>query len=852
MAARQAFGLAALACATLVVFGSWAPLRFHHADFPDVWKLYLDEGKVLSQSRTDLVANILLGIPFAYALMGFLASDGKGRGRTLANVLLVMSASALLAVLVELGQGWFPGRVPSIRDSIAQIFGASIGCVTWWLTGDRMLGLLNRLLTGAKPISRAQAAISLIAMGVLVWSVMPFDVLVSPVDIAKKWKNDGIELIPFTRSHASVGESVYQWIASVFLAMPLGLWASQFLRLSVQRSTSLTVKVLIAVGLGVLPEALQISIAGRVASATDAIFGVIGAGLGIAIGELLSKSIKGSSKPKLYPPIRQPTFWFLVMLVYFGIVCILSWYPFNFETNPRRIHEILHELAANPVSDYQGSNLTALFVFARLAVITSILGILAGIGTGMIRQPAARVFVACAMFFLAFVCSVLLELGQLLESTHSGDGLGLMIRLIAIWCGLALGVMVCRGGGLFSDTDDRQTQSKSPNIFDNRVRVDSDVRAKHDVYVAGMDGLRAVACLAVFGVHWQQMTNVGERWGAFDFAQLLDNGNTGVAIFMILSGFLLALPIFATPLQARSRFSLRDFGRRRVAKILPTYYLCLFGLVIVKAHLQSPRQFGDVLLHLTFLHNLTPSTLYSISPPFWALAPVIQFYVLFAVVIAVLQSVGSLSDRTILATFAAICVVSQLLVTAFTFAAPWGGSSEYWVGRDAVGLQHSLASHVCIFGLGIFAAWAHHHLPHAVTKKADTLVLICTAATLLILATSLDAKLRLPGGRYNFPVVPLLLTSIVLAAPRGAFSRWLLERTAIRRLGVISYAFYLFHLPTMQLLKLLGQKLGFTTTDHAYLFTVLAFGLTVITSELVYRLLERPVATLLRRRPAAQ
>lgn len=852
MAARKVFALAALACATLVIFGSWAPLHFQNADFAEVWKLYLDAGRGLLRSRSDLVANILLGIPFAYTLMGFLASDVKSRGRIRANVLLVMSAAALLAIWVELGQGWFPGRVPSIRDSIAQIFGATLACVAWWVTGDRILGMVNRMLAGANPISRVQAAISLIAMSVLVWSVMPGDVLVSPVDIVRKWKNGGVEVIPFTRGQASAAESIFQWFTGMILAIPLGLWAVQFLGLTLRHSTTLTEKALLAIGLGMLPEVLQIPIGSRIASATDALFGIIGAGLGIALGGVFWKNINRVVAQEQTHPLRQPALWYVASLVYFGMICVLSWHPFDFETDPHRIREIASEFASNPFSDYQGSNLKIVFGFGRLAVISGILGILAGIGTGMIRLQAARIFIACVMFLAAIACSVVLELGQLLESTHSGGGLGLMMRLIATWSGLALGVMVCRGGGLFSDTDDRQTQSKRPSIFDNRFRADSDAVANRDVHVVGMDGLRAIACVAVFGVHWQQLTHVGGQWGPFDFAQLLDNGNTGVAIFMILSGFLLALPIFATPLQARSRFSLRDFGRRRIAKILPAYYLCLFGLVIVTAHLRSTGQFVDVLLHLTFLHNMTPGTLYSISSPFWALAPIIQFYVLFAVVVAVLQSVGRLFDRAILGTFAVICLVSQFLVTALTLAQPWGGSSEYWTGLDAVCLQHSLASHLYLFGFGIFAAWAHRQLPNAVSKTADSLVAICTAAILLILATSLDATFQLPGGRYHFPIVALLLTSIVLAVPRGAWSRWLLERSAIRRLGVISYAFYLFHLPTMQVLKALGQKLSFPTADHAYLFAILAIGLSVITSELVYRLIERPASTLLRCRSAVQ
>jgi peptidoglycan/LPS O-acetylase OafA/YrhL/VanZ family protein len=844
VAAQRVFAVAAFASALLATLGSWAPLRVRETNLADVWEVYLNANLSPSISRADFVANILLGIPFAYTLLGFLTTNRQRDAGRLAATLVTMAAAIVLAVIVELGQGWFLGRVPSVRDSLAQVCGATIGCVAWWITGDRISRLLNRMLLGDKPHSRLQAAISLTALGVLAWSLLPGNVLVSPVDLARKWTDGNIELIPFTRPQASFGESIYQWMASIFLAIPLGLWASQFLKFTLRRSTSLTEKALIACGAGLLPETLQIPIASRVASSTDALFGVIGAGLGICIGDLIWKNATHVSQPRPSHPIRQPAFWYLMAALYFVFLCVLSWYPFDFETHPRRILKILKEVASDPFSDYQGSNLKTLFVFARLAVISTILGVLAGIGTGLIRQQPVRIAVAVVIFLATAAGSLAIELGQLLESTHSGAGLGLVMRMLATWSGLALGIVASRGRSLFADPNQRGSDSIEPTVRSLQPVTDSAGAVKRDLYVPGMDGLRALACLAVFGVHWEQLTSVGSKWGPFDNARLLENGNTGVAMFMILSGFLLALPVFSIDPKSRLRYGIGDFGLRRAAKILPAYYFCLFALVLVKTHLRSVRQWLDVLMHSTFLHNLSPNTLYGISPPFWALAPIVQFYAFFALVLAALRFVGRCSDRAILGTFAAICLGSQLLTTALTLADPGTGSSEFWMGPEAVCLQHSLASHACIFGFGIFAAWAHRRLPERPSRAADLIFLSCMIATLVILSTPLDNSLNLPGGRYHFPVVPLMLTSIVLAAPRGTLSRRLLEWPAIRRLGVISYAFYLFHLPVMQFVKIGFEQIRFSVSAHPTWFAFISLGLTVITSELVYRMIERPAGRL--------
>jgi len=51
-------------------------------------------------------------------------------------------------------------------------------------------------------------------------------------------------------------------------------------------------------------------------------------------------------------------------------------------------------------------------------------------------------------------------------------------------------------------------------------------------HIAGLDGLRALACLAVFGVHFQQAVSLQGNIGPFDLARFLENGNTGVALFL--------------------------------------------------------------------------------------------------------------------------------------------------------------------------------------------------------------------------------------------------------------------------------------------------------------------------------
>ena len=75
----------------------------------------------------------------------------------------------------------------------------------------------------------------------------------------------------------------------------------------------------------------------------------------------------------------------------------------------------------------------------------------------------------------------------------------------------------------------------------------------HPKYRTDIDGLRAVAVLAVVGFH--------------AFPSLVSGGFVGVDIFFVISGFLISTIIFGS-LQ-RDRFSFVEFYSRRIRRIFP-------------------------------------------------------------------------------------------------------------------------------------------------------------------------------------------------------------------------------------------------------------------------------------------
>src|SRR5579859_3821593 len=87
-----------------------------------------------------------------------------------------------------------------------------------------------------------------------------------------------------------------------------------------------------------------------------------------------------------------------------------------------------------------------------------------------------------------------------------------------------------------------------------------------------LDGVRAVACLAVLSWHLNQITPALRGINNY-LAALVYFGDSGVVLFFLLSGFLLFLPyakalLFDSPWPSSYRFYLR-----RIFRILPGYFV---------------------------------------------------------------------------------------------------------------------------------------------------------------------------------------------------------------------------------------------------------------------------------------
>jgi peptidoglycan/LPS O-acetylase OafA/YrhL len=130
---------------------------------------------------------------------------------------------------------------------------------------------------------------------------------------------------------------------------------------------------------------------------------------------------------------------------------------------------------------------------------------------------------------------------------------------------------------------------------------------------SGLDGLRALAALAVVGYHLRTVSGL-------DFGPLnpiLGGADTGVYIFFALSGYLLYKPF------VRGDVDLVAYGLKRAGRIVPGYLVALFGLILVTGT-QLPVHHPLPFLTISSSYNLE---LRGFLGNAWTLSAEILFYV---------------------------------------------------------------------------------------------------------------------------------------------------------------------------------------------------------------------------------
>ncbi|NLY28016.1 MAG: acyltransferase [Alcaligenaceae bacterium] len=299
----------------------------------------------------------------------------------------------------------------------------------------------------------------------------------------------------------------------------------------------------------------------------------------------------------------------------------------------------------------------------------------------------------------------------------------------------------------------------------------------HSGYRPDIDGLRAVAVLAVLVFH--------------AFPALLPGGFIGVDIFFVISGFLITR-IVAVALNAGS-FSLTDFFSRRIRRIFPALILVLITCMVAGWFVLTPGEYTALGKHVLagagFVSNLVLSWESSyfdqaaeLKPllHLWSLGIEEQFYLFWPVVL-------------MLAAWRRMPLWAVALgVGLLSF-----GWNVAWVAQQPSATFYWPMTRVWELLAGALLALAGSGTGRLYPLSGRVAQVMAWAGLALLLAGLLliNRHLAFPGFWAVLPVLGAVL--LVAAGPTAWVNRRVLAHPVMVRVGLISFPLYLWHWPLL-------------------------------------------------------
>lgn len=362
-----------------------------------------------------------------------------------------------------------------------------------------------------------------------------------------------------------------------------------------------------------------------------------------------------------------------------------------------------------------------------------------------------------------------------------------------------------------------------------------------------IDSLRAIAMIAVVAMH----------------SKLLPFGWAGVWLFFVISGYVVTLSIVKQHDPKSTGPLIKAFYLRRIARIVPVYYVYVILGILICAAIGVPLQFKALLSIFAFYQNT--ATAYGFGEMefwstghLWSISVEMQFYLIYGIAAYYLSLRAT---RKLLWFFVFVAPLLRLIASLAT---------ENWDPLHSAYFIYSGAGfHFDSFAMGGLLALARLKMP--INELVGPLVKIGCGAMACYLAIYMGVNIVIRDrdgieifrdiisgilygdGREIFLYSALGLFSLAILALTVARHKaifWLVSLRPLQWIGSISYGAYIVHAVCLQIMWWLvidnwGVTEQATMVDKLMVFAG-GLALTLIIAQISYLFLERPVMEFLK------
>ena len=360
------------------------------------------------------------------------------------------------------------------------------------------------------------------------------------------------------------------------------------------------------------------------------------------------------------------------------------------------------------------------------------------------------------------------------------------------------------------------------------------MRSANREYLPAVDHLRfgAAALVVIYhAVHNLQPGQSDWLYSNNPASTFLIEGHSGVALFLVLSGFILTMGSLGRNVDYRS------FMRNRLLRVGPLYLVVLLiAVAVVGEHFSLWSAIQTTLGFGRFPGGFASG---GFAVVLWAVGVEVQFYLLFPFFLRLLNDRG---PRPLLQFILLMAVLR--LVAALSAVPAWGMNYDHLT-------YFSLVGRIDQFLIGMLAAYFFPHIRRAVGRVWVAALAMALVIAALFLYNKLHGHAEPGVWRTVWVDVEGLVWAALLVSyvATARFANGRLS-AALAWAGERSYGLYLMHVPFIYILMFRGWGLdvpGGPMVDATVTGLVLVLPCAVALSALSYSAVEQPFLSLRRR-----